>query len=587
MVFPDTATSSTAATPEPLTTSIAGHATSDTVAFTFIDYTTNRDGVAHSYTWRQLDRRARAVAARLSQVTTRGQRVAVLAPQDLDYVVAFLGALYAGTVAVPLFAPEVSTHGDRLVGALADCDPEVWLTSEQALDTVRQLADGQPVPRPKQIIAVDSVDPALGRDFEPVSVSLDEPAYLQYTSGSTRRPAGAVITHRAVAANVAQARHAYGVDETTTFAGWIPFFHDMGLVLLLALPLAVGAHSVFTTPFAFLRRPMRWLRQLSDYPNVATAAPNFAYEYAAAKVKPEERSTLDLSNVRVACNGSEPVRAGAIEGFLAAFGPHGFAAQAHRPSFGLAEATVFVSTTPAGPPRITSFDREGLGVRRADPVADTARGAVRLVSAGVPVGQHVLIVDPDTGAIRPDNTVGEVWIHGPNVADGYWQQPERSAETFDGRLADGPADLPARGWLRTGDLGVYHDGELYITGRMKDLIIVDGKNHYPHDIEATTQEAHPAIRRDHVAAFAVAEGDAEAVVVVAEHSRHAEPDQLDPAEVARAVRLAVGEHHDLALHDFVLTRPGEVLRTSSGKIARAATRKRYLSGAYRDEEGAR
>ncbi|WP_158890539.1 fatty acyl-AMP ligase [Amycolatopsis anabasis] len=571
---------------EPLTDSLARLAEDERPAFTFIDYGTDRDGVEHTISWAELNRRAKAVAATLAELTEPGERVAVLCPQNLDYVVGFFATLYSGTIGVPLFAPEVSAHGQRLVGALADADPEVWLTSTEALGSIHELRDGQPVPRPKHVVAVDTVDSARADGFQHVPLSPEQPAYLQYTSGSTRSPAGAVITHRAVAVNAAQIQLAYQVGAHSTCVGWLPFFHDMGLVQLICLPVHAGCRSVFTTPFSFTRKPVRWLRLLGGYPNTISAAPNFAFEYAAAKLTDADRAALDLSGVRTAINGSEPVRATTIAGFQAACGPLGFAPEAHKPSYGLAEATVFVSATPGdAAPRILTVDRERLGAGEAVEVPADDDKALALVTAGRPVGQLVRIADIETREALPDGRVGEIWVHGPNVASGYWRQPERSAETFAGELANAGADTPATGWLRTGDLGVVHDGDLFITGRLKDLIIIDGKNHYPQDIEATAQEAHPAIRRDRLAVFSIERDGHEGPVVVAEFSQHVPEEQRDAEEVGRAVRAAVAQHHDLRLLDFVLVRPGTVQRTSSGKIARSATRKRYLDGSLTREAG--
>ncbi|QWF78051.1 fatty acyl-AMP ligase [Amycolatopsis sp. CA-230715] len=558
----------------PLTDLLVDRAGSSAPAFTYRDYAAEREGTEVTLSWAELAEQVRTVAAELSRITSPGQRVAILAPQDLSYVTAFLGALHAGTIAVPLFAPEVSQHGERLVGALADCAPEVWLTSSESLAAVRSLAEESAVPMPKQIIAVDALEPA-GADYTPPALSLDAPAYLQYTSGSTRAPAGAVITHRAVVENSNQAITAFGVDDTWTCAGWIPFFHDMGLIQLLCVPVASGARSVFITPFNFIMRPVRWLKQLSDFPKVFAAAPNFAFEYAARKVSESDRATLDLSDVRAVINGSEPVRASTIAAFQETFGPHGFPATSHRPSYGLAEATVFVTNTREEGPTVTAFDRAALGEDRGVVVERGTEGSIDLVAAGRSHGQYVRIVDPANGTLRADGDVGEIWVHGPNVASGYWEQPERSAETFGGRIA-GAAGIPADGWLRTGDLGLFHDGLLYITGRIKDLIIIDGKNHYPQDIEATVQAAHPVIRRDHVAAFAVTTEDGrEGAAVVAEFNRKAAPDGFDEKEVARAVRRAVSAAHDVKLRDVLVLPPGAVQRTSSGKVARAATKARH------------
>jgi fatty acid CoA ligase FadD32 len=560
---------------EPLTGALHRHARLDGPAFTFVDYGDRRDGVERTISWAELDARARAVAARVAQVTGPGERVALVCPQNLDFVAGFLGALYAGTIAVPLSAPELNSFGDRLVGVLADCEPEVWLTSSAALPAVRELLEGQPVPRPKQVIAVDTVASDLAADFTDVPVTADQPAYLQYTSGSTRRPAGAVITHGATVANVRQAEVAFPADASYTSVGWLPFFHDMGLMQQICMPVVLGCRSVFTTPFAFVRRPLRWLTLLGGYPNTFTAGPNFAYELVASRLSTQEVPDLDLSGVRTAVNGSEPVRARTIERFIEVTRPYGFPPEAFRPSYGLAEATVFVSTTRAGhAPTVATLDRGRLGDGHAAAVPAEDHRALRIVAAGKAAGQQLRIVDPEHHTSCPDGRVGEIWLRGPNIATGYWRQPERSAATFDGHLADDP---PSTGWLRTGDLGVIHDGELFVTGRLKDLIIVDGRNHYPQDVEATVEEAHPAVRRGHVAVFTVDNDDREELVVVAEHRQQVPPEGRNPGEIGNAVRAAVSRHHDLRLADFVLLPPGGVLRTSSGKIARSANRDNYLA----------
>lgn len=559
---------------EPIASYLARQAHNEEPAFTFLDYSVDRHGVEHTVRWSELHKKVQAVAGALREVTEPGERVAVLAPQDPNYVVAFLGALHAGLIAVPLFAPEVSMHQRRLTGALTDCAPQVWLTSNGAVEGVRALAADQPVPHPKQIICVDDLEAPAG-DVPPAEVSLDEPAYLQYTSGSTRNPAGAVITHRALVTNCWQATLAYQLDETVTSVGWIPFFHDMGLIQLLCLPVFNGARSVFTTPMSFIRRPVRWLRQIAGYRNAFSAAPNFAYELAASKVSESDLADLDLSGAHVLINGSEPVRASTVSQFAKTFAQCGFRPETHRPSYGLAEATVFVTSTRAGGPVSVKADRGALGEGKLVPAADGAEQGSELVSAGVPIGQLVRVVDPETRTTKPDGGVGEIWVNGPNVASGYWQAPERSAESFNAELLDAGHD-PARGWLRTGDLGAFHDGELYITGRMKDLIIIDGKNHYPQDIENTVQNAHRAIRRDHVAAFSITHGEQERVVVLTELAKNSEQSS-DLEEITRTVRKAVNSQHEVKLHDLVLLPAGSVLRTSSGKIARAANKKRYLA----------
>jgi acyl-CoA synthetase (AMP-forming)/AMP-acid ligase II len=448
-------------------------------------------------------------------------------------------------------APSSRGQRERLTGVLADCGARVWLTSSAAAERVREAGDHD------QLVLVDEV---TGPGADPVPVGPETPAYLQYTSGSTREPAGAVIPHRAIVAACWQGSRAYAVDEGTTCAGWIPFFHDMGLIQLLCLPVFAGGRSVFMAPAEFVHRPQRWLRQLHDYPAVFTAAPNFAFDLAADAAD-AAGDDLDLSGVRVALNGSEPIRPRTVERFQEVFGPRGFRREAHCPSYGLAEATVYVASAGPEGPRGAVFDRDALAQGRAVEVT----GGQEVVSVGRPVGQRVRIVRD--GLARPDGEVGEIWLHGPNVATGYWGRGDSAA--FGAKL-DG-----LRGWLRTGDLGVVHRGDLYITGRIKDLIVVDGRNFHPQDIEAAAGEAHPAVRRDRVAAFGVTDVDGEGAVVVAEWARDADADGSDVKEVTRAVLRAVSREHDLTLRSVRLVPSGGLPRTSSGKVARSAAKARY------------
>ena len=424
-----------------------------------------------------------------------------------------------------------------------------------------------------------------GAGWEPEPIDPGEVAYLQYTSGSTRVPTGVMITHGCLAANTAQIREALSVDPgVVTALGWLPLFHDMGFVMSVAMPIAGAVRSVFMDPAAFLMRPVRWLELASRYPDVITAGPNFAYEYCAARIGDDAKAALDLSRVRAFLNGAEPVRPATVRTFTAAFACCGLTPQMMTPAYGLAEATVYVaSRRPDQDVHIAAFDRQALEIGRAHQVPEGGDGAILLASCGVPGGQHVLIVDPQTRCESPAGQVGEIWVHGPNVAPGYFNHPDGAGQVFGAALAAAPGGLPAAGWLRTGDLGLVEDGELFVTGRLKDLIIIDGRNHYPQDVEVTAQNAHPVIRRDRVAAFAVPGGggvDRDHLVVVAERARRVDAGHVDPAEVARAVRGAVSAHHDLRLHDFLLVEPGMVPRTSSGKIARSASRERYLAGTF-------
>ncbi|RSM49089.1 fatty-acid--CoA ligase [Amycolatopsis balhimycina DSM 5908] len=542
----------------------------DRVAVTYLDHRAGTDGRAVTLTWRELDQRVDAVAARLSELAGPGDRAAVLAGQSADYAVAFLGALRAGLVAVPLFAPGLPGHEGRLAAALADCGPRVVLTTAAETGPVTGFLAGAGVA--PAVVAVDTVPLVAPGTPDWPTPDPGDPAYLQYTSGSTRSPAGVVLTHRNVLANARQACAAYGAESgTTSTVSWLPLFHDMGLILGIGAPMAGGLASVLMDPLAFLERPARWLQALSASPGGISAAPNFAYAYCASRVTEAEKNYLELSRVVSLINGSEPVLPATIAKFHDAFAECGLPPEVHRSSYGLAEATVLVSVTDAGkPPRQVTFDRDRLAAGHAEP-ARPGVSATTLVSCGHPVGQLVRIADPATGELAEAGAVGEIRVSGPNVGRGYWGRAEASAATF---------DLPPRdpgtgeGWLATGDLGVLFDGELFVTGRLKDLVVVDGRNHYPQDIEQTV-EAHPAVRPHSAAAFAIDSGDGEAAVVVLERAKDTEADVV---AATAALRAAVSAGHGLRLHDVVFLPPGEVPRTSSGKISRARCRESYLDG---------
>ncbi|MEU8344640.1 fatty acyl-AMP ligase [Spirillospora sp. NPDC048832] len=549
----------------------------DAPAYTFVDYSADPAGAHVTASWAETDRRARAMAATLRQVTGPGERAALLLPQTLEYMMTMLGAMYAHVIAVPLFSPDLPGHADRLIGAYTDAEPAVIVTTRNALPHVEKFLADHDVPQPKEIVFAEEVDLALAGTWQDEPIGFDDLAYLQYTSGSTRRPAGVEITHGNVTANAAQLWSGWAPDRPgPELVSWLPLFHDMGLIATMALPLVNGDHAIYTDPVSFIMNPMRWLQLIAARPgkNVYTAGPNFAFEYVAAAATPEKIAGLDLSGLTTCLNGAEPIRPSTLSMFAEALAPAGLRPGAQAPGYGLAEATVFVTAAAEDvPPKVISVDREALtqGELRL------REGGSELVSCGGPCGQLVAIVDPETRREQPDGRVGEIWVHGPNTAPGYWRNSERSQDTFGGELSE-PGDLPAGPWMKTGDYGVVHEGELYVTGRIKDLIIVDGRNHYPQDIEVTTQEAHAAIRPDHVAAFALTGEETERLVIVAERNRRVPLGRLDLDEVEAAVRGAVNIEHEMSVHEFVLVEPGGVSRTSSGKIARAATRKRYLDG---------
>src|SRR5215208_18046 len=472
----------------------------DSVAYRYLDFTGSDAGEPTEITWTQLGVRLEAIGARVQQVASAGDRVAILAPQGLEYIAGFFAAVKAGTIAVPLFAPELPGHVERLETALSDARPNVVLTTKAVRGQVEAFLAATPsTPRPR-VIVIDEIPDSDGDAFVPVDINVDDVSHLQYTSGSTRPPVGVEITHRAVGTNLLQMILSIDLlDRNTHGVSWLPLYHDMGLSMI-GFPAVYGGHSTLMAPTAFIRRPQRWIRALSDgsrHGRVVTAAPNFAYEWTAQRALSDLGDGIDLSNV-VLIIGSEPVSMDAIRTFDKVFAPFGLPPSAFKPSYGIAEATLFVSTIePAAAPTVSYFDREQLAVSRAVRTTADNPNAVAHVSCGrVARSQWAVIVDADTGEELSDGRVGEIWLHGINICRGYWGRPDESRRTFGARLRSRlPASSHAEGvpvaaeWLRTGDVGVYVDGELYVTGRVVDLIVVDGASHYPQDIEATTAEA--------------------------------------------------------------------------------------------------
>ena len=568
----------------------------DRPSYRFIDYAKDQDGRVVELSWNGLWSQVRAIGARLQKVSQPGDRVAILAPQGVDYVAAFFGAIHAGRIAVPLFAPTLSGHAERLAAVLGDARPAAVLTTTAAAESVRASLRRHPVAGRPRLIAVDAVPETLASIFTEPTVGADDVAYLQYTSGSTRTPAGVEITHRAACTNVLQIILAGGLDRGTRSVSWLPLYHDMGLIMIMFPVLCGGEYLTLLDPMAFIRRPFRWIKELSAEATSGrtfAAAPNFAFELTAERGLPPEGYTVDLSNVVGLLNGSEPVTMSAIEKFTAAFAPYGLPATAVKPSYGMAEATLGVaSIAPDAAACAVFLDRGQLAAGRAVVVAPETEGAVSYVSCGQPIQDCWAVITRSDGEV-PDGTVGEIWLHGNNIGRGYFGREEETQRTFgnklQSRLEDGghAEGVPDNGyWLATGDLGVYIDGELYITGRIKDLVIIDGRNHYPHDIETTVGQASPGIRTGYVAAFSVpadtldsADGNAgEQLVIVAE--RAAGVGRADPAPIAAAARAAVSREHHVRVTDVLLVAAGTIPRTTSGKLARNACRADYLAGRF-------
>ncbi len=547
-------------------------------AFTFIDYERDWLGVAQSLTWSQLYRRVQNVAAQLSVRGSIGDRAVILAPQGLDYIAAFFGAMQAGRIAVPLSLPTGGAHDERVISVLRDASPAAILTTSSCVGDVSEYAKPQSGESAPSVIEVD----LLGEEARKESNAWgDRPsvAYLQYTSGSTRQPAGVMISHKNLRTNIKQIVSDYFVEygkvapPDTTIVSWLPFYHDMGLIVGTCIPILAGLRAVLTSPTSFLQRPARWMQLLASNGKAWSAAPNFAFDLAAGKTSDDDMAGLDLGDVLHILNGSERVQPATVKHFAERFARFNLQPKVVRPSYGLAESTVYVVTPrPGDPSKLVHFDAEKLSVGQAERCAGS--DGTPLFSYGVPESPAVRIVDRETLTECLAGTVGEIWVHGANVAMGYWQNPQLTERTFGARLVAPPAGTPEEAWLRTGDLGFFFDRELFIVGRDKDLVVVYGRNHYPDDIEATIQE----ITGGRTAAIAVPDGRTEKLVAIVELKKRGDSHEevMDRLGIVkREVTSAISRSHGLHVADLVLVAPGSLPITTSGKVRRAACVEQY------------
>ncbi len=557
----------------------------DGTAFTFIDYEQDPAGVAQTLTWLQLYRRVLNVAQELSLCASVGDRALILAPQGIDYIVAFLGALQARLVAVPLLVPLGGASDERVESVLRDASPTVVLTTSSVIGDVVQHVTARPGESAPAIIEVDLLNRNAPMQSRAGDDDYPDTAYLQYTSGSTREPAGVMMSYQNLLANFSQLMTGYFTDRggvapvDLTVVSWLPFYHDMGLFLGVCAPIIGGFRTVLTSPMAFLQRPARWMQLMASDSCVFSAAPNFAYEVAARKTSDDDMAGFDLGGVHSIISGSERVQAATLTRFANRFAPFNLHAKALRPSYGLAEATVYVATSSAGaPPKVLHFDSAKLSAGVAERCPGTDGTA--LVSYPLQPSPAVRIVDPETRTECPDGTVAEIWVHGDNVADGYWNRLTETQNTFGGILVDPSAGTPDGPWLCTGDLGFIAEGELFVIGRIKDLLIVYGRNHSPDDIEATIQE----ITRGRCVAIAVPNDDIEQLVAIIELKMWSvdEDGKGKLGVVKREVTSAISTSHGLSVADLVLVAPGSIPITTSGKVRRAE-----CVQLYRDEEFSR
>ena len=541
----------------------------DDIAFTYLVDGENEE---INLTNRELDRQARAIAAWLESHDLVGERALLLYPAGLEFITAFFGCLYAGVTAVPVYPPRRNRSLERIQAIADDARARVALTTDVVLRRVEPLIDETPHLKELTWLATCHVPEGMDERWQRPDVHGDTMAFLQYTSGSTGTPKGVMLNHSNLLHNSALIAYAFEHTRSGTGVFWLPSYHDMGLIGGILQPLYVGRPNVLMSPMSFLQKPFRWLSAISRFRGTTSGGPNFAYELCARKITPEQCAELDLSCWKVAFNGAEPVRSDTLERFAEKFAPCGFRREAFYPCFGMAEATLIVSGgSVQAPPTIRSFVSADLADGRAVAAGDSQH-AQPLVGCGTSLpDEKVVVADPDTLQQCGDGRVGEIWVQGPSVAQGYWGKPDATHETFHAYLADsgeGP-------FLRTGDLGFVLDGELYVTGRIKDLIIYHGVNIYPQDIERTVQECNPRLRPDGGAAFTVeVEGREQLVVVQELHHRK----QGDLDGVFQSIRRAISAEHELNVDAILLLKAGSVPKTSSGKIQRHACRKGYLEG---------
>ncbi len=533
------------------------------------------DEEGDSLTFGDLDRRARAIAAQLQKTCQFGDRALLLYPSGLDYIEAFFGCLYAGVVAVPAYPPDpgrLNRSLPRLKVIAADAGAKVALTTSGLSSMGETLSAYDTEFGRLHWLASDSVSDALAEQWMQTDIHSETIAFLQYTSGSTADPKGVMVSHKNILYNMFDMAHSGEFTDDDTFVTWLPVFHDAGLIFGLLLPVYVEAPCYLMSPLAFLQRPLRWLRAISHYKGSASCAPNFAYELCVRKITPEQRATLDLSSWNMAANGAEPVRAETLERFTETFSSCGFRWKAFAPGYGLAEATLHVCQTFQAEPYLLPVIVEELEQHRVVEARVPGEGVRNLAGSGRTFfDTRVLIVDPESRLQCSPDAVGEIWVSGTTVAQGYWNRPEETQETFQARLADtgeGP-------FLRTGDLGFVRNGITYVTGRIKDMIIIDGLNHYPQDIERTVELSHKTVRPGCVAAFSVDADGEERLVVVVEAVMDADHNSKS---VIAAIRKAIAEGHDLRVHKVCLIAPRSIDKTSSGKIQRQASRRGFLEG---------
>lgn len=541
----------------------------DKQAYIFLQ---NGETESGSLTYGELDRQASQIAAHLQ--SWQGERALLLYPSGLEFITAFFGCLYAGVVAVPVYPLRRNQNLSRLLSIVNDARAKVALTTTLILEDLDRKWEEQPDLAQLKLIATDTLA-ANFQEFVPKLVIPETLAFLQYTSGSTGTPKGVMVSHGNIMHNQQLIHQAFGHSEKSIGVGWLPLFHDMGLIGHVLQPIYVGFPSILMPPVAFLQKPIYWLKAISKYSGTTSGGPNFAYDLCVKKVQPEQLANLDLSSWDLAFNGAEPIRAETLKQFAEKFAPCGFKYRAFYPCYGMAETTLFT----------TGGDKNQKPVIQGVKAQDLEQNAVVeseissplsrvFVGCGRPdMNTTVIIVNPESLTRCEKGQVGEIWVSGGSVASGYWNRPSATQETFQADLKDTGEGL----FLRTGDLGFFSNGELFVTGRLKDVMIIRGCNHYPQDIELTVQKSHPALRPDCGAAFLVEVKDKEQLIIVQEVER-SYLRNLDVQEVVGNIFEAVTAQHGLQVYATVLLKTGSIPKTSSGKIQRYTCRTAFLNG---------
>jgi acyl transferase domain-containing protein/acyl-CoA synthetase (AMP-forming)/AMP-acid ligase II/acyl carrier protein/alpha/beta superfamily hydrolase len=547
-------------------------AQSEKVVFTFLS---DGETVTESLTYSQLDERARAIAATLQSLKATGERALLLYQPGLEFIAAFFGCLYAGVIAVPAYPPRANRSLERLQAIVSDAQANFALTTEALVSTIEGRLTSALSTEALRCITTDQIDSHLSSQWQLLNPPQENLAFLQYTSGSTGTPKGVMVSHGNLIHNSNLINRCFRDTSESKGVSWLPPYHDMGLIGGILQPIYVGASQALMPPVAFLQRPYRWLQAISRDRLTTCGAPNFAYELCVSQITPEQLETLDLSCWTLAFTGAEPVRAETIEGFVQTFAPCGFRQEAFYPCYGMAETTLIVSGgLKEAPPILKNFDGKALEENKVISASPSETGKITLVGCGRSAeDQKIIIVNPETLKLCHSNEIGEIWVSGTSVTQGYWNRRTQTEETFKAYTADtheGP-------FLRTGDLGFLQDGELFVTGRLKDLIIIRGRNHYPQDLELTVEKSHEAIKEASGAAFSVDVAGEECLVITYEVKR-SYIRKLNVEEVASAIRKAVAQNHELQPLAIAFLKTGSIPKTSSGKIQRHACKAGFLEG---------